>query len=99
MHELASSLNPDVAGNCKKLLNKYMLSLVHPVYLPCVCADDRAEGGLAGVQLCSGRRRSLYLHRRGSGAKPLLQRRQEQTATTITGEGNTTLHTIHTLTC
>lgn len=55
----------------------------------CVCADDRTEGGMAGVQFGSGCRRSLYLHCSGPGAEPLFKGRQEQTVTPTAGEGTT----------
>lgn len=45
------------------------------------------RGGLAGVQFCSGRRRSMCLYGRGSSADGLLQRRSHQTAQKPAGEG------------
>lgn len=52
-----------------------------------VLVDHWAKRGLAGVQLGPGCRRALYLHRRGPRTKFVLQRCQEQAASSSLGEG------------
>lgn len=58
-----------------------------PVFL---YADHPAKGGVAGVQLSSGCRRTLHLHSGGTRTESVLQRRQRQTAPPAPGESTRT---------